>query len=178
MISHDEFVEGYHAKRIDLTVDAPSAYLYAATRRLGWEWMFTGALNLFLGEYFLSILFLILTFYLHDGWLLVGVPAAFVGIAAGSPNHSRDTRHVAQIFIAAAFVGLILGCFVFNWQSPIFLVSCVFFVGFAKNVIYHTICRRAFLRLLLTRKNVFEDAIKGNLIALKENGNPSIVQQN
>ncbi len=175
MLNHTEFVDGYNRKRVSFTFDAPNAYLYASTRRLGWEWMFTGCLNLVLGELFLSVLMLVLTFTLHDFWLVLGIPAAFLGVASGSPNHSGYTKRVSGICIAAAFIGMTVGLIWFDWQSPVFLVSCVFIVGFIKNKTYHAICRKAFLRLLLTRKDVYDDAIQQNFISLKDDVNGSIL---
>ena len=167
MISHAEFVEGYRTGRIGLTVDAPFAYMYAATHQLGWEWYFTGYLNLFFGEIFIAVFFVIMTLYLWDWWLLLGIPAGIAGIAAGSPNQNDYAKRVSVVLGVLGLAGLIVSCFGFEWRSPVFMVSGVFFVGFARRVLYHRICGRAFLHLLLTREDVYTDGIKGNFSSQK-----------
>jgi hypothetical protein len=166
-MDHHQFVEGYKTGRITISLDAPNAYIYASSMRLGWQWVFTGFLNLFLGEIGLSIAAIVLTIIFKNGWILLAIPCAFLGIGAASPSHNKRTIFPAAILIIAAFVVLALGVITSSWVSTPFLIACIYFLGFFKSIAYHLICRRSFLGLLLTRKEVFDDAISKNLIALE-----------
>ena len=69
---------------------------------------------------------------------------------------------------AAAFLGLFFGLFTDQgWRSAVFLISCGLLFSFAVNLTYHTICQRAFVRLLLTEKEFYEAALERNVITLR-----------
>ena len=158
-------------------------------------WTLTGCGHTILGPVAIALLLVVLTFILRDAWLLLGIPAAFVGTAAGAPSSVpavrqlvrqsdgdvreylmkeyrsvRRARLIANSFVAAAVVGLVFGWFAIGWRSPFFLISCAFLVPFATNVSYHAICQRAFLRLLVTSEDFYEHACSRNIITLKETG--------
>ena len=69
---------------------------------------------------------------------------------------------------AAAFLGLFFGLFSDQgWRSAVFLISCGFLLPFAVNLTYHAICQRAFVLLLLTKKEFYEAALERNVITLR-----------
>jgi hypothetical protein len=160
--THAEFVEGYRVGRIALTwADGLPAYTFAA-----WGRWFIGYLQLLVGLRSVFVLFVILTFVLRDPLLLLGIPAAYLGTAAGAPGH--DARPARVFMTAAAFLGLFFGLFSDQgWRSAVFLISCGLLVSFAVNLTYHAICQRAFVRLLLTEKEFYEAALERNVIRLR-----------
>jgi hypothetical protein len=162
--SHAEFVQGYRGGRIALTwVDGLPAYTFAAWRR----W-FVGYLQLLAGRRSIFVLFVILTFVLRDPWLLLGIPAACLGTAAGAPGDEAPKRPARVFMTAAAFFGLFFGLFSDQgWRSAMFLISCGFLVSFAVNLAYHAICQRALVLLLLTKKEFYEAALERNVITLR-----------
>ena len=140
----------------------------AAAETGGWEWMFTGFLQWVVGLWSISLLFVILTFVLRDPWLLLSVPAAFFGTAAGAPGHTTYTRCVSLFFVIVAVLGFFVGLSSEQgWRSPVFLISCGLLVSFAETLTYHAICRRAFLRLLLTRKEFYEAVLNADVIKVR-----------
>ena len=162
--SHAEFVQGYRGGRIALTwQDGLPAHTFAAWRR-----RFIGYLQLLVGPRSVFVLFVILTFLLRDPWLLLGIPAAYLGTAGGAPGNDAR-KSPARVFVtAAAFFGLSFGLFSDQgWRSAVFLISCGFLVSFGANLTYHAICQRAFVRLLLTEKEFYEAALERNVITLR-----------
>ena len=158
--SHAEFVQGYRGGRIALTwADGLPAYTFAA-----WGRWFIGYLRLLVGLRSVFILFVILTFVLRDPLLLLGIPAAYLGTAAGAPGHDARKGPGRVFMTAAAFFGLFIHQ---GWRSAVFLISCGFLVPFAVNLTYHAICQRAFVRLLLTEKEFYEAALERNVITLR-----------
>ena len=105
--THAEFVQGYRGGRIALTwADGLPAYTFAA-----WGRWFIGYLQLLVGLRSVFVLFVILTFVLRDPLLLLGIPAAYLGTAAGAPGHDAR-KSLARVFMtAAAFLGLVFGLF-------------------------------------------------------------------
>jgi len=162
--SHAEFVQGYRGGRIALTwEDGLPAYTFAAWRR----W-FVGYLQLLAGRRSIFVLFVILTFVLRDPWLLLGIPAAYLGTAVGAPGHDAPKRPARVFMTAAAFFGLLLGLFSDQgWHSAVFLISCGFLVSFAVNLTYHAICQRALVLLLLSKKEFYEAALERNVITVR-----------
>jgi hypothetical protein len=162
--SHAEFVHGYRGGRIALTwADGLPAYTFAA-----WGRWFIGYLRLLVGLRSVFVLFVILTFVLRDPLLLLGIPAAYFGTAAGAPGHDARKSPARVFMTAAAFFGLIFGLFGDQgWRSAVFLISCGFLVSFAVNLTYHAICQRAFVRLLLTEKEFYEAALERNVITVR-----------
>src|SRR6266705_3796980 len=161
--SHADFVQGYRGGRIALTwADGLPAYTFAA-----WGRWFIGYLQLLVGPRSVFVLFVILTFLLRDPWLLLGIPAAYLGTAAGAPGNDA-LKSPARVFMtAAAFFGLFFGLFSDQgWRSAVFLISCGFLVCFAVNLTYHAICQRAFVRLLLTEKEFYEAVPERNVITV------------
>src|SRR6266498_5764921 len=161
--SHAEFVQGYRGGRIALTwADGLPAYTFAA-----WGRWFIGYLRLLAGRRSVFILLVILTFVLRDPLLLLGIPAAYLGTAAGAPGHDAPKSPARVFMTAAAFLGLFFGLFSDQgWRSAVFLISCGFLVSFAANLTYHAICQRAFVRLLLTEKEFYEVALDRNVITV------------
>jgi len=161
--SHADFVQGYRGGRIALTwADGLPAYTFAACGR----W-FIGYLQLLVGPRSVFVLFVILTFLLRDPWLLLGIPAAYLGTAAGAPGNDAHKSPARVFMTAAAFFGLSFGLFSdHGWRSAVFLISCGFLVSFAANLTYHAICQRAFVRLLLTEKEFYEVALDRNVITV------------
>ncbi len=162
--SHAEFVQGYRGGRIALTwADGLPAYTFAA-----WGRWFIGYLRLLAGRRSVFILFVILTFVLRDPLLFLGIPAAYLGTAAGAPGHDARKSPGRVFMTAAAFLGLFFGLFSDQgWRSAVFLISCGFLVSFAVNLTYHAICQRAFVLLLLTKKEFYEAALERNVITLR-----------
>jgi hypothetical protein len=162
--SHAEFVQDYRGGRIALTwADGLPAYTFAA-----WGRWFIGYLQLLVGLRSVFVLFVILTFVLRDPLLLLGIPAAYFGTAAGAPGHDARKSPARVFMTAAAFFGLSFGLFSDQgWHSAVFLISCGFLVSFAVNLTYHAICQRAFVRLLLTEKEFYEAALERNVITLR-----------
>ena len=162
--SHAEFVQGYRGGRIALTwADGLPAYTFAA-----WGRWFIGYLQLLVGLRSVFVLFVILTFVLRDPLLLLGIPAAYFGTAAGAPGNDARKSPARVFMTAAAFLGLSFGLFSDQgWHSAVFLISCGFLVSFAVNLTYHAICQRAFVRLLLTEKEFYEAALERNVITLR-----------
>jgi hypothetical protein len=69
---------------------------------------------------------------------------------------------------AFALFGFFFGLFSDQgWRSAVFLISCGFLVSFAVNLTYHAICQRAFVLLLLTRKEFYEAALERNVITVR-----------
>jgi hypothetical protein len=162
--SHAEFVQGYRGGRIALTwEDGLPAYTFAAWRR----W-FVGYLQLLAGHRSIFVLFVILTFTLRDPWLLLGIPAAYLGTAVGAPGHDVRNRPALVFMTTAAFFGLFFGLFSDQgWRSAMFLISVGFLVSFAVNLAYHAICQRALVLLLLTKKEFYEAALERNVITVR-----------
>ncbi|SRR6266480_1314954 len=158
--SHAEFVRGYRGGRIVLTwEDGLPAYTFAA-----WGRWFIGYLQLLVGLRSVFVLFVILTFVLRDPWLLLGIPAVYLGTAAGAPGHDARKKPARVFMTTAAFFGLFSDQ---GWRSAVFLISCGFLVSFAVNLTYHAICQRAFVRLLLTEKEFYEAALERNVITVR-----------
>src|SRR5437773_307086 len=162
--SHAEFVEDYRGGRIALTwADGLPAYTFAA-----WGRWFIGYLQLLVGLRSVFVLFVILTFVLRDPWLLLGLPAAYLGTAAGAPGHDAHKSPARVFMTAAAFLGPFFGLFSDQgWRSAVFLISCGFLVSFAVNLTYHTICQRALVLLLLTKQEFYEAALERNVITVR-----------
>jgi len=162
--SHAEFVQDYRGGRIALTwADGLPAYTFGA-----WGRWFIGYLQLLVGLRSVFVLFVVLTFVLRDPLLLLGIPAAYLGTAAGAPGHDARKSPARVFMTAATFFGLFFGLFTDQgWRSAVFLISCGFVVSFAVNLTYHAICQRAFVRLLLTEKEFYEAALERNVITLR-----------
>ena len=162
--SHAEFIQSYRGGRIALTwADGLPAYTFAA-----WGRWFIGYLQLLVGLRSVFVLFVILTFVLRDPLLLLGIPAAYLGTAAGAPGHDARRSPARGFMTAAAFLGLFFGLFSDQgWRSAVFLISWGFLVSFAVNLACHSICQRAFVRLLLTEKEFYEAALERNVITLR-----------
>lgn len=194
LISHQEFVEAYRSARITVSFDAPFAYPLAASRSNSPAWGITGC-----GQFIFAfpgncIVLIVLAVVFRNAWLLLAMPAAFLGIAAGAPDNSlaalRQTiqrgdpaardffvarlrerergRLIVKILVSLAIAGVIVGLSSLSWQSPVFLVSAAFLIAFAWNTSYHIICRRALLQLLLTSSDFYEEAASRKLITLEQ----------
>jgi hypothetical protein len=162
--SHAEFVQRYRGGRIALTwEDGLPAYTFAAWRR----W-FVGYIQLLAGRRSIFVLFVLLTLVLRDPWLLLGIPAAYLGTAVGAPGHDAHKRPARVFMTAFALFALFFGLFSDQgWRSAVFLISCGFLVSFAVDLTYHAICQRAFVLLLLTKKEFYEAALERNVITVR-----------
>jgi hypothetical protein len=86
----------------------------------------------------------------------------------GTPGHDAHKRSARIFMTAFALFGLVFGFFSGQgWRSAVFLISCGFLVSFAVNLAYHAICQRAFVLLLLTKKEFYEAAQERNVITLR-----------
>jgi hypothetical protein len=104
--------------------DGLPAYTFAAWRR----W-FVGYIQLLAGHRSILVLFVLLTFVLRDAWLLLGIPAAYLGTAVGAPGHDAHKRPARVFMTAFALFGLVFGLFSGQgWRSAVFLnfvwISC------------------------------------------------------
>jgi hypothetical protein len=143
--------------------DGLPAYTFAAWRR----W-FVGYIQLLAGHRSIFVLFVLLTFVLRDAWLLLGIPAVYLGTAVGAPGHDAHKRSARIFMTAFALFGLVFGFFSGQgWRSAVFLISCGFLVSFAVNLAYHAICQRAFVLLLLTKREFYEAALERNVITVR-----------
>ena len=162
--SHAEFVQGYRGGRIALRwEDGLPAYTFAAWRR----W-FVGYIQLLAGRGSIFVLFVFLTLVLRGPWLQLGIPAAYLGIAVGAPGDDTRKRPARVFLTAFALFGFFFGLFSAQaLRSAVFLISCGFLLSFAVNLTYHAICQRAFVLLLLTKKEFYEAAVERNVITVR-----------
>jgi len=191
ILSHQDFVsEVRRSGRLPITVETFVAYQFAAQHSNAPVWFITAYMHILFTFPVVCVAIIILTFILRDWRILLAIPAAIYGppgiyglrsyrppeyfVKAIAPEQRRILGKLAgyspiktrvhQFLDFVALAGLCYTWFTFGWRSPWFLICAAYLVTFFECVIYHALCRRAFIRMLVYDPNFYSAALTAGVI--------------
>jgi len=191
ILSHEDFVsEVRRSGRLPATVKTFDAYQFAAQHSNAPVWWITRLMKILLTFPVVCVALIILTFLLRDWRILLAIPAAIYGapgiyglrsyrppeyfvkaiaqeqrrLLGKYAGYSPINTRVHQFLDCVALAGLCYTWFAFGWRSPWFLICAAYLVTFFECVIYHALCWRAFIRMLLNDPHFYSAAIAEGVI--------------
>ncbi|MCH8978312.1 MAG: hypothetical protein IH945_03600 [Armatimonadetes bacterium] len=159
-ISHEEFLAGYRAGRIGFNFQTGAAFDLRVGVARKWEKWVLILLPLLFSALPISIASVVLSIIIGNYWLLLAVPAAWIGMASNSASQYRGSQVLSCLPTLGAAGSMIYGLFTEGWTSTFFFIACAFFVPYVCMSVLYRIGKRGFVRHFLESEQFYNAALK------------------